>query len=63
MQVYYVLATKVGTLIEAVGPPVCLIPLAQKWCILSYSYYSALMLLVGRQEGHPVCKNMGGWCR
>ena len=23
--------------------------------------FSALMLLVGRQEGHPACKNMGGW--
>jgi len=26
--------------------------------------FSALMLLVGRQEGHPACKkNMGGWWR
>jgi len=25
--------------------------------------YSALMLLVGRQEGHPTCKRMGGWWR
>jgi len=23
--------------------------------------FSALTLLVGRQEGHPACKNMGGW--
>jgi len=23
--------------------------------------FSALTLLVGRQEGHPVCKKMGGW--
>jgi len=23
----------------------------------------ALTLLVGRQEGHPACKNMGGWWR
>jgi len=23
--------------------------------------FSALMLLVGRQEGHPACKNMGRW--
>jgi len=22
-----------------------------------------LTLLVGRQEGHPACKNMGGWWR
>ena len=21
------------------------------------------MLLVGRQEGHPACRNMGGWWR
>ena len=25
--------------------------------------FSALTLLVGRQEGHPACKNMGGWWR
>ena len=25
--------------------------------------FSALMLLVGLQEGHPACKNMGGWWR
>jgi len=25
--------------------------------------FSALMLLDGRQEGHPACKNMGGWWR
>jgi len=25
--------------------------------------FSALTLLVGRQEGHPTCKNMGGWWR
>jgi len=23
--------------------------------------FSALTLLGGRQEGHPACKNMGGW--
>jgi len=23
--------------------------------------FSALMLLVGRQEGHPACKKLGGW--
>jgi len=27
------------------------------------SYFSALTLLVGRQEEHPVYKNMGGWWR
>ena len=26
-------------------------------------HFSALTLLVGWQEGHPVCKNMGGWLR
>jgi len=25
--------------------------------------FSALTLLVGRQEGHPACKKMGGWWR
>jgi len=25
--------------------------------------FSALMLLVGRQEGHPACKKYGGWWR
>ena len=25
--------------------------------------FSALMLLVGRQEGYPACKNMGEWWR
>ena len=23
--------------------------------------FSALTLLIGQQEGHPACKNMGGW--
>jgi len=29
-----------------------------------YFAFSALMLLVGRQEGHPACKNwvVGCWC-
>jgi len=25
--------------------------------------FSALTLLVGRQEGHPACKKIGGWSR
>jgi len=25
--------------------------------------FSALTLLVGRQEGHPACKKVGGWWR
>jgi len=25
--------------------------------------FSALTLFVGRREGHPVCKKMGGWWR
>jgi len=25
--------------------------------------FSALTLLVGRQEGHPACKKIGGWWR
>ena len=30
------------------------------WCIFAFN---ALMLLVGRQEGHPACKNTEGWWR
>jgi len=29
-------------------------------CSSYYIAFSALMLLVGRQEGHPACKNSGG---
>jgi len=31
---------------------------------IRYNAFSALMLLVGRQEGHPACKNrvVGCWC-
>ena len=29
----------------------------------SYIAFSDLTLLVGRQERHPACKNMGGWWR
>ena len=28
-----------------------------------YIAFSALTLLVGRQEGHPACTKMGGWWR
>ena len=28
--------------------------------IISISAFSALMLLVGRQEGHPACKKLSG---
>jgi len=28
------------------------------WCLISA--FSALTLLVGRQEGHPACKNLSG---
>jgi len=28
-----------------------------------YVAFSALMLLVGRQEGYPTCKKYRGWCR
>jgi len=27
---------------------------------ISFSAFSALMLLVGRQEGHPACKKLSG---
>jgi len=30
--------------------------------MITYAF-SALTLLVGWQEGHPACKNMGGWWR
>jgi len=29
-------------------------------CLLAYSTFSALTLLVGRQEGHPACKKLSG---
>jgi len=32
-------------------------------CFVSFSYicaFSALMLLVGQQEGHPACKKLSG---
>jgi len=31
--------------------------LRQRRCGFMSDYFSALMLLVGRQEGHPACKN------
>jgi len=31
------------------------------WTVLAA--FSALTLLVGRQEGHPACKKNGGWWR
>jgi len=34
------------------------------WSSLCFgSSFSALTLLVGRQEGHPACKKIGGWWR
>jgi len=29
-------------------------------CFMSHSAFSALILLVGRQEGHPACKKLSG---
>ena len=29
-------------------------------CLISFSAFSALTLLVGRQEGHPACKKLSG---
>jgi len=43
--------------------PCSLLGTAQPWtvvkhlCATEYLNFSALMLLVGRQEGHPACKN------
>jgi len=36
-----------------------------KYGITQYALvaFSALTLLVGRQGGHPACKNLGGWWR
>ena len=35
-----------------------------RFCLLRPRFaFSALTLLVGRQEGHPACKKMGGWWR
>jgi len=31
--------------------------LVQSYMVLSATAFSALTLLVGRQEGHPACKN------
>jgi len=31
-------------------------------CLVLHSVFSALTLLVGRQVGHPVCKNWVVWC-
>ena len=36
------------------------IPLFPFWCAFSACAFSALTLLVGRQEGHPVCKKLSG---
>ena len=33
---------------------------ASPWSVI-LSPFSALTLLVGRQEGHPACKNVGCW--
>jgi len=33
------------------------------FCGLVNIAFSALTLMVGRQEGHPACKKMGGWWR
>jgi len=29
-------------------------------CVVLFLAFSALTLLVGQQEGHPVCKNLSG---
>ena len=35
-----------------------------KWCDVDVIAFSALTLLIWRQEGHPACKNrvVGYWC-
>jgi len=42
-------------------------PLSRQVCICRHVYasvfaFSALTLLVGRQEGHPACKKLSGGC-
>jgi len=32
------------------------------WCLVQNYAFSALTLLVGRQEGHPACKKLSGGC-
>ena len=40
----------------------CFIVITGNDAVLLYSFaFSALMLLVGRQEGHPACKNTEWW--
>jgi len=34
---------------------------AIKFYLLTYCAFSALTLLVGRQEGHPACKKLEWW--
>jgi len=29
-------------------------------CLCAKTFFSALTLLVGRQEGHPICKKLSG---
>jgi len=33
----------------------------QPLCRSTYIAFSALTLLVGRQDGHPACKKLNGW--
>jgi len=40
-------------------PDLCLFPVCFLLSYLGYAF-SALMLLVGRQEGHPACKKLSG---
>jgi len=30
-----------------------------KWLDTLHAHFNAMMLLVGRQEGHPACKKLG----
>ena len=53
----YVLGDPIPT---APGPFCCVrlcLQLANIWCMQHYTF-SALTLLVGRQEGHPACKKL-----
>jgi len=42
-------------------PAKIMIPVSDYFLFIFYAF-SALMLLVGQQEGHPACKKLSGGC-
>jgi len=49
------------TINTTLDSPTCILVLHEdnQFC-LNFVQFSALMLLVGQQEGHPACKNLSG---